>query len=464
MKKISIILLSLLFVLTACDYEQEQIYDNLKETPTAPALTIEGVKSIALKPEMPSMFYSALSWSKANYGKGVSVDYTMEVCDNEDFGSGTVSVAVGKDVLLKTLTLDQLLDWAASYGAYNKETDELTPITLYFRIMGQASSDNPAGVSTLPAYSNAEGISLSEYEEPIGPWHEELTIKFLPTSVDWEEYAVYAWGDEEVYGVWPGEVLEADEDGWYTFIVPVNRPINLIFNNNNNGRQFNFLTDPEASACYEFAIDEDNNCEWTEVDCPSSDPAMFMIGEEFGNWEWNSSGVVKMAPVNGYEGHFWAVRYITAGTGGFKWSPERGWGNDFNSLGDDRGFTTADGNAHVAESGMYMVYVDTENNIISVEPAKVFGMGNCFGGWDTGAFPFAVEGKTMTNTTIATDELRIYAMSDIAPVGDDWWRMEFVPIDGVIEYRGNGPDQTRVKVDAGTKVVLDFNAGTGTFE
>jgi hypothetical protein len=40
--------------------------------------------------------------------------------------------------------------------------------------------------------------------------------------------------------------------------------------------------------------------------------------------------------------------------------------------------------------------------------------------------------------------------------------MEFVLMNGVIEYRGTGPDQDRVPVGAGQMVVLDFNAGTGS--
>jgi hypothetical protein len=111
-----------------------------------------------------------------------------------------------------------------------------------------------------------------------------------------------------------------------------------------------------------------------------------------------------------------------------------------------------------------MVYVDTQNGKISVEPAKVYGMGDCFGGWNTASYPFAVEGQTMTFTATGSGELRIYAASDIAPVGGDWWRMEFVIIDGKIAYRGAGGDQPRVRVEADQKITLDFNAGTGTID
>jgi len=197
---------------------------------------------------------------------------------------------------------------------------------------------------------------------------------------------------------------------------------------------------------------------------PAAYPAeMFMIGQDFGGWNWGSDGVAVMTPVHSFEGHFWCVRYITAGNG-FKWCAKREWNGDFFSLGEDLGFTTKDGNAFVDKDGMYMVYMDMTKGKISVEPARVYGMGDCFGGWNTATYPFEVSGKTMTRTTSNAGELRIYAASDIAPVGNDWWKMEFVLMDGVIVYRGTGNDQDRIPVAAGKTVVLDFNAGKGTIK
>src|SRR5690625_4074138 len=133
-------------------------------------------------------------------------------------------------------------------------------------------------------------------------------------------------------------------------------------------------------------------------------------------------------------------------------------------MDDVIGYTVSDGNAFVEEDGRYMVYVNLEEGSISVERARVFGMGECFGGRDMGAYAFDVEEKTMTHTRTREGELRIYADSEHFPLGGDWWRMEFVPIDGEIEYRGDGDDQERVQVEDGKKVNLDFNSGTGWLE
>lgn len=190
--------------------------------------------------------------------------------------------------------------------------------------------------------------------------------------------------------------------------------------------------------------------------------AVYMIGQEFGEWNWNNPTIAEMIPINGNPGKFWAVRYFANPESGFKWNTVKDWGGDFFSLGTDVGFTTRDGNAFVSEAGFYIIVIDYTANKITIEPAQVYGMGDCFGGWNTGQYPFAADGNVMKITTSNEGELRIYANASAAGVGGDWWRMEFVILDGKIAYRGNGNDQERVRVDAGKVVTLDFNNGTGS--
>ena len=114
---------------------------------------------------------------------------------------------------------------------------------------------------------------------------------------------------------------------------------------------------------------------------------------------------------------------------------------------------------------MYMIYVDLTNDFIVVEPAKVYGMGDVYGGWDKGveANLFALEGQTLTSTTPNAGNVRMYAA---APAGSDadWWQMEFNVFDGKIVYRADGGDQAAVAVTAGQKVTLNFNAETGSIQ
>lgn len=192
--------------------------------------------------------------------------------------------------------------------------------------------------------------------------------------------------------------------------------------------------------------------------------SLYMIGADFGNWNWASADIVEMVPVNGLDGVFWCVNYFTANNG-FKWAPKKEWGDDFSELASKSGYTVADGNAFVEADGLYMVYVDYPAGKITIAPAKVYGMGDCFGGWDSDKFLFTNDGKTTSIVTTDEGELRMYAgLPTGITGGTDWWTREFIVLDGKISYRGRGGDQDRVVVKAGKTISLDFKAGKGVIQ
>ncbi len=201
---------------------------------------------------------------------------------------------------------------------------------------------------------------------------------------------------------------------------------------------------------------------------------LYMIGSEFGGWDWNSDGVVEMTPVvyqpdwgdgcNKSEAQFWTVRYFTANEG-FKFCSQRAWNGDFWGLDTNEGFVESGGNCTVTESGFYLVHVDLKRSIVHVEPARVFGIGPCFGGYTTAMDEalFKADGKQLKLTALSGGELRMYVESAIS--NSDWWTREFIILDGKIDYRGDDEgqgDQTRVSILQNQVITLDFNAGTGS--
>ena len=86
---------------------------------------------------------------------------------------------------------------------------------------------------------------------------------------------------------------------------------------------------------------------------------LYMIGDEFGNWNWNSTNVVEMAPVGQLgNGAFWTIKYFNAGQG-IKWASEKSDAESFASLGTNVNYVVgSNGRATVETSGLYLVYVD----------------------------------------------------------------------------------------------------------
>lgn len=193
---------------------------------------------------------------------------------------------------------------------------------------------------------------------------------------------------------------------------------------------------------------------------------MYMIGAAWGNWSWGSEGIVSLIPVHSHPGMFWCTRFFKANEG-FKFSSinvEGDWSKAFGALGTNTGFTNdGDGNAVVAENGLYTVIVDYKNNALTVKKAAIYGMGDCFSNvddekWVEGKHAFTIDENGIASFTLVADgNLRMY--SDVDNAGN-WWQSEFNIYDGKIVYRADGGDQEAVPAKAGDVIALDFNAGT----
>lgn len=194
---------------------------------------------------------------------------------------------------------------------------------------------------------------------------------------------------------------------------------------------------------------------------------MYITGTEFGNWTWGSAGIVSMVPFHSQPGMFWAVRYITADKG-FKFSSinvKGDWSKAFAKLDTNTGIEfDKDGNAIVKTSGIYCIGVDVKNSKIVVEKAKVYGIGDAFGGYNTEAYSYKESCKVMTITATAAGNMRSYAASSLLSSSGDWWHAEFIVKDGKLVYRAAGNDPEAVPVKAGQTITLDFNAGTGSIK
>ena len=196
--------------------------------------------------------------------------------------------------------------------------------------------------------------------------------------------------------------------------------------------------------------------------------ACYMIGEAFGNWKWASEGIVEFLPAHSEPGVFWAVRYLEKGKG-FKFSTinvKDDWSKAFGKLTTNNGFTNdGEGNAVVAENGLYMIEIDFKNNVVEISPAKILGLGDAFGNnsWaDLEKSYYKIDGKLAKTTTVAAGALRTAAVSKLHP--GDFWHREFIIKDGKIVYRGAGGDPENIPLTAGQEVSFDFNAGTGSIK
>jgi hypothetical protein len=198
---------------------------------------------------------------------------------------------------------------------------------------------------------------------------------------------------------------------------------------------------------------------------------MYMIGNEFGNWDWASDKVVTMNQFNSQEGQFWAVRYMTTTTQ-FKFSPEKNWDASFATpkVGEQSvtGATEDGGNLIVSRDGLYTINVDVVNGRVVVEPAVIVGMNTPFKNpdWsmDCADAIFTNNTDGTTSYVVAEDgDMRVFVKSSMI-TGFDWWHAEFIIKDGKIVYRGTGGDPEAIALKAGQTVTFDFNNEAGSIK
>lgn len=194
---------------------------------------------------------------------------------------------------------------------------------------------------------------------------------------------------------------------------------------------------------------------------------LFMTGSNYG---WGNVWK-QFTPVHSADGEYWNIVYLEAGEK-IKFAPQAGEGNEFGSqatVNDKAGaglVADGDGNLEAKNAGWYLLHViNNTDRVVNVLAPDVYLIGNTAGGWDVAdankfTIPETKDGEFVSPAFVVADEVRMCVNFG----GYDWWKTEFIILDGNIVYRGNGNDQERVKVVAGQKAYLNFTAGTGSFK
>lgn len=207
----------------------------------------------------------------------------------------------------------------------------------------------------------------------------------------------------------------------------------------------------------------------------NSAPAeIYMTGSAY-NWggTWK-----QFIPINDTKGAFWGIHYFGADEQ-VKFAPQADWGGDFGfaaSISAESielaGLSDEGGNIKVGKAGWYLVYVSVvgDDKQVEFEKPNVYLMGDTsYDGWnsqlveqDLFTIPTTADGEFVSPAFVGGGEVRMCVNPKAASA--DWWRTEFIILDGKIAYRGNGGDQARVQGTVGQKAYLNFGDNTGKIE
>lgn len=237
-----------------------------------------------------------------------------------------------------------------------------------------------------------------------------------------------------------------------------------------------------------------NTVNLASVRCPYSLPEVyvpkefFIIGE-YNGWDWGTA--FDMIPANGNAtdgkgkaGVYWRLIYLPEG--GFKVNGTKAWdGGEVGYVENDPLYTYADnassglkgndGNMAVTKAGWYLVVVRMTvegRDIIykfEINKPEVYLMGTNapVNDWTNPheenlfTVPADADGDFVSpafaHDTDGDGGVRAHVLID----GYDWWKTEFIPLAGKLEYRATGGDQERVNGTKGQKLYINFTKGTG---
>ncbi len=150
---------------------------------------------------------------------------------------------------------------AYKYFDLGEELNNREGVNLIFNNNDGTQFDGPAVTFNRDYYFRITG---SSYEEIDPKAQEESYTIYIDDQSGWDALAIYGWGDNgDVTPAWPGVTMDGTKDidgtSYKVFPMPLsasNSSMNLIFNNNNGGIQFdgpNILLDRD----YYFRITSD---------------------------------------------------------------------------------------------------------------------------------------------------------------------------------------------------------------
>ena len=207
-------------------------------------------------------------------------------------------------------------------------------------------------------------------------------------------------------------------------------------------------------------------------DVPSTAKAIYMVGDEFGNMNWGSDGVISLDKVWNSADRWIHINYFNAGTK-LRFSTSKIFGDgEFTGLTNNVGFEISDeGLVVIPQSGTYIIFVDLGSKTISIQKPVIYGYGTAAGGNNEKILPFteSSDGKTFSVTLPNGGRFRIHpyipAFDNLNPSFGAWKREYAVnPETLEIYLRKEGMDEPNKDYvwAANTIITLDFRAAKGT--
>ena len=429
MKKITTLLLlgAAVLGLASCQDDDTPVLTNIvnPELNTLKVAAIDGTSEVVTFTWSAPRFFLDGSEASSSIGSydyaGVSYQLQGDLVGN-DFASASIfGSSVSKDYVDVSYE-DVAKIMCDKYGM--KRDDESHSSAIEFRLLAQFGN-----LDSMSVVSNS--IIVPFVLTPNPPYEGPVPALYICDEAGYGELALYAWGDAEAFGGWPGMVaqVKANKAGksYWKFQIPdanVNSVLNFIVNNNNQGQQMDLFAGPLKADTYvtihadgTYSIDAQSPKIYIQSQLGWGEYALYAWGdtEVFGGWPGAQPTHTEMI-----DGEEWLVfepnvdskfseNYIINNNGnGSQFDLAQGQllENDlFLRVKADGSFTASRGPI-VNQPGQFTFYVNKDNSGWPEMAFYVWGdAGEICGGWPGAApsGPLTINGRDYYYHTFTAD-------------------------------------------------------------
>lgn len=314
MKKISLIILILASLLTACEADKEIV--KVKQSVSANDLNSLSATSFILKMEDAANVFQTFSWTEVDFGFPAVVTYTVQFDLKTNNFSSPVDLVTVTSKTSAEVTVGDLNKLLLAAGLNPEE-----PVMLQFRVKATIHPD------IAPVYSDTVEASVSPYATSFPPiymtgaatggWGWDLYVyKELRSSAPnvYETIAHFLNGETFRFFKQTGW----DPVSWnYPFFTGT---VSDLFENANDGdKNFRFIG---TTGFYKITV----NMSTKSVSMEAVDePVLYMTGAALGGWDWTTNFVQLTWKANGI---FQATTEFENET--FRFFKQAGWGDSYN--------------------------------------------------------------------------------------------------------------------------------------
>lgn len=182
-------------VFSSCEKDETKLESLPSAEVNAPELTLEGSSNYIAEESTLNIYPNVLNWTKSNFGNpSILGTYVLQIDTTPNFTS-RIEKTIGNNIYSYALSGKELSGWGTNF---NKSTDNLKEVTLFFRIAASIYVNNPTSIIVKPDTVFSQSVNIA-----VTPILLETPVIYVPGNQQgWNPASatkLYSSGRDNIY-------------------------------------------------------------------------------------------------------------------------------------------------------------------------------------------------------------------------------------------------------------------------